>query len=61
MRYCDFKKIEATYYFIQDIKNGKKSSSQKDDNNKVKEQLSGLKSATPEELNLPPEYLEIFN
>jgi len=58
MRYKDFKKVEATYYFIQSMKNGKVKSSRSKD--KTKQELQGLETIRADDLNLPKEYLSIF-
>lgn len=60
MRYCDFKKVEATYYFMQNVKNGNTKSSKEKKNEKVIQDLSGLETVKASDLNLPPEYMEIF-
>ena len=60
MRYCDFKKVEATYYLMMRIKNGNSKTDKKRDNEKVKQDLSKLETINASDLNLPPEYMEIF-
>jgi len=58
MRYKDFKKVEATYYFIQSMKHGSAKPSQSKD--KTKQELQGLDTISASDLNLPKEYLSIF-
>lgn len=58
MRYCDFAKIEATHYFMVNIKNGKPNKTQEKD--KVKEKLLKLDTVHIDDLNLSKEYYEIF-
>jgi len=59
MRYCDFKKIEATYFFMLNIKSGKTTKS-KPDKEKTLQSLAKLDTVKASDLNLPPEYLSIF-
>ena len=60
MRYKDFKKIEATYFFMLNVKNGKTSNSQNSDKRKTKQDLSNLEKVDARDLNLPKEYMDIF-
>ena len=60
MTYRDFKRIEATYIFMMNIKNGN-STNKEETKDKVKEKLSGLSTISQEDFdNLPDEYKEIF-
>jgi len=60
MRYCDFKKIEATYYFMQKIKNGNTKADKKVKKDDLKQKLNNLDTVKASDLNLPEEYMEIF-
>ena len=60
MKYKDFKKIEATYYFIQNMKNGKTKTSENSNQEKTKQDLSNLEKVDASDLNLPQEYMDIF-
>ena len=60
MRYIDFKKIEATYFFMLNVKNGKTESNQSNDKEKVKQELNNLEKVDARDLNLPTEYMDIF-
>jgi len=60
MRYVDFKKIEATYFFMLKVKNGNTISNQNNDKEKVIQELSNLEKVDVSSLNLPSEYMDIF-
>lgn len=60
MRYKDFKKIEATYFFMLNIKNGKTKVNQNGDQEKTKQDLGKLETVKAKDLNLPQEYMDIF-
>ena len=60
MRYKDFKKIEATYIFMLNVKNGKTENNQNGDRAKTKQDLSNLEKVDARDLNLPDEYMSIF-
>ena len=60
MRYKDFKKIEATYFFMLNVKNGKTKSNQNGDQEKIKQDLGKLETVEARDLNLPQEYMDIF-
>ena len=60
MRYCDFKKIEATYFFMLNVKNGNTKTAQSGNNEKTKQDLSQLEKVNASDLDLPPVYMEIF-
>ena len=60
MRYKDFKKIEATYFFMLNVKNGKTTNTQNNDKAKMKQDLNNLETVSASDLNLPDEYMEIF-
>lgn len=48
MRYCDFKKLEASFYFMMKIKNGDKKPSK--DVNETKRKISQLDTIDIEEV-----------
>ncbi len=58
MRYCEFARIEATYFFMLKMKDGKQSDTTQ--KTEQAEKLSNLQTATPEDLGLSKEYMEIF-
>ena len=58
MRYKDFKKIEATYFFMLNVKNGKTNQSGNKD--KTKQDLSKLETVNVKDLDLSSEYTDIF-
>lgn len=57
MTYTQFKRIEATHSFLNDMRNGNHKA---DDNAKLKDKLSNLKKVNLDDLDLPDEYKEIF-
>jgi hypothetical protein len=60
MRYKDFKKIEATYFFMLNVKNGKTKTNHNSDKEKTMQDLGNLKTVKADDLNLPKEYMDIF-
>jgi len=60
MRYCDFVKLEATHYFLLNIKNGTPKKDTQDEKAKVKEKLMGLETVHIDDLNLPDVYKSIL-
>jgi hypothetical protein len=57
MTYSQFKRIEATYSFLTNMKN---STVKNEDNVDMKDKLSKLQTISLDELDLPEEYKEIF-
>jgi hypothetical protein len=57
MTFKDFKRIESTYYFMTNMKNGVTKTA---NNNETIEKLSKLDTVNINDLDLPEVYKEIF-